>query len=88
MEGLASKGDQTTLGDAFAYMKNRVQEEVLRERGVLQTPVLKSKWEGKDLVISAPPLSPSPGLVTPENQSPTSAPTTATKPGKETILNP
>jgi tetratricopeptide (TPR) repeat protein len=63
MDGLAKKGDKTTLEDAFQYMKDRVQEEVLRERGVLQTPVLKSSWKGNDLVIGAQPISPRPGLV-------------------------
>ncbi len=59
MEGLKTKPN---LGEAFAYMRNKVQEEVLRERGVLQTPVLKSKWQGNELVISAPAINPSSGL--------------------------
>ncbi len=59
MEGLKSKPN---LGEAFDFMKSKVQEEVLRERGVLQTPVLKSKWQGADLVIGAPAVSPSPAL--------------------------
>jgi tetratricopeptide (TPR) repeat protein len=63
MDGLSKKGDKTTLEDAFQYMKDRVQEEVLRERGVLQTPVLKSSWKGNDLVIGAQPINPRPGLV-------------------------
>lgn len=59
MEGLKSKPN---LGEAFDFMKGKVQEEVLRERGVLQTPVLKSKWQGADLVIGAPAVNPSPAL--------------------------
>lgn len=59
MEGLKSKPN---LGEAFDYMKNKVQEEVLRERGVLQTPVLKSKWQGSELRIGSPAANPSPGL--------------------------
>jgi uncharacterized caspase-like protein len=59
MEGLKAKPN---LGEAFDYMKNKVQEEVLRERGVLQTPVLKSKWQGAELVIGAPAVNPSPAL--------------------------
>lgn len=59
MEGLKSKPN---LGEAFDFMKSKVQEEVLRERGVLQTPVLKSKWQGADLMIGAPAVSPSPAL--------------------------
>ncbi len=59
MEGLKTKPN---LGEAFAFMRNKVQEEVLRERGVLQTPVLKSKWQGNELVIGAPAVNPSAGL--------------------------
>lgn len=62
IESLRSKGSATTLGEAFNNMKDRVQEEVLRERGVLQTPVLKSRWKGNDILIAAPPSSPRPGL--------------------------
>jgi uncharacterized caspase-like protein len=58
MEGLAQKGDKTTLEDAFQFMKDKVQQEVLAERGVLQTPVLRSKWKGSDLVLNAKPASP------------------------------
>jgi tetratricopeptide (TPR) repeat protein len=59
MEGLRTKPN---LGEAFDFMKNKVQEEVLRERGVLQTPVLKSKWMGNELMIGAPAVNPSPAL--------------------------
>ncbi len=62
IEGLRQKGTQTTLGDAYSFMKDKVQEEVLRERGVLQTPVLKSKWEGKELALLIPPAKPRAGL--------------------------
>ncbi len=62
IEGLKQKGDRTTLGEAFAYMRDQVQTEVLRDRGVLQTPVLKSKWEGRELALLAPPYKPRPGL--------------------------
>jgi len=59
---LRKNGNATTLGEAFQAMKDQVQSQVLRERGVLQTPVLKSKWKGSDLRLSTPPASPSPGL--------------------------
>jgi tetratricopeptide (TPR) repeat protein len=72
MEGLKAKPN---LGEAFDYMKNKVQEEVLRERGVLQTPVLKSKWQGAELVIGAPAINPSPAL---------EADTQGTRPGQST----
>lgn len=62
IESLKSKGDATTLGEAFSNMKDKVQQEVLTERGVLQTPVLKSRWKGNDLRLAAPAVTPRPGL--------------------------
>lgn len=46
------------LLDAFARMKNSVMTEVLNDRKELQTPVLKTKWQGKDLILSAPATKP------------------------------
>lgn len=74
IEGLRSRGMDTKLGEAFSFMRARVQEEVLRDRGILQTPVMKSKWQGNDLVIAAPPASPRPGLSVPALPSPTAPP--------------
>lgn len=62
IDSLRKKGNATTLGEAFANLKETVQEQVLRERGVMQTPVLKSRWKGNDLKISVPASSPRPGL--------------------------
>lgn len=62
IEGLRQNGATTKLGDAYQYMRDKVQQEVLRDRGVLQTPVLRSKWEGSELVLSAPAAKPRPGL--------------------------
>lgn len=60
LEGLQMKGPETKLGEAFDYLKKKVQEDVLRERGQMQTPELKSKWEGKELIISGNPSDPRP----------------------------
>ncbi len=65
LEGLRSKGEATTLGQAFAYAKTRVQDTVLRERGALQIPVLKSAWKGDDLVLAVEPAAPQPPLPEP-----------------------
>ncbi len=65
VEGLKSKGKHTTIDDAFQYMKDQTQEEVTRDRGSLQTPVMKSKWEGKQLVLAIPPAQPRAGLPAP-----------------------
>lgn len=62
IEGLRVNGQKTKLSEAFDFMKDKVQETVLRERGVLQTPVLKQLWEGKQLLLCAKPTAPRPGL--------------------------
>ncbi len=62
LQSLRKKGKETTVGEMFAELKDRVQDQVLRERGRLQTPVLESKWKGNDLCIAATPVSRRPGL--------------------------
>lgn len=62
IDGLRRHGKLTKLGDAFSYLDEETKREVLRDRGVLQSPVMKSKWEGRDLIIGAPPSAPSRGL--------------------------
>ncbi len=62
MDGLRRNGKMTSLGDAFSYLDEEVQREVLRDRGILQNPIMKSKWEGRDLVIGVPSAAPSKGL--------------------------
>lgn len=62
IEGLRKDGRMTKLGDAYQYLETEVKREVLRDRGLLQTPVMKSKWEGKDLIIGAPASQPVPGI--------------------------
>ncbi|HEY9712421.1 MAG TPA: caspase family protein, partial [Chroococcales cyanobacterium] len=37
-----------TISDAYAYMKDKVYQEVLRDRGVQQRPVLIKQWVGPD----------------------------------------
>lgn len=59
---LKKDGDKTTLGSAFRDLKEGVQSEVLRDRAQLQTPVLRSKWEGADLALAVPPSRPRPAL--------------------------
>lgn len=62
IEGLRKNGKMTRLGDAFGFLNEEVQREVMRDRGVLQNPVMKSKWEGSDLIIGVPPAKPSKGI--------------------------
>jgi uncharacterized caspase-like protein/Tfp pilus assembly protein PilF len=80
IEGLKEKDK---LGEACNYMKDKVQQEVLRDRGELQDPVVGSHWEGDDLVVSVVPAAPTPGL--PEDrpvQSPKSADAASKSAGK------
>jgi uncharacterized caspase-like protein len=60
IEGFKIKGPDTTVADTFNYVKKKVEEDVLTERGQLQTPVMKTKWEGDDLRLGAPPADPRP----------------------------
>jgi hypothetical protein len=58
MEALNKRGNLTTLGEAYEALKSGVESEVLRDRGELQTPLLKSKWSGNDLVLGSPASQP------------------------------
>ncbi len=58
IEGLKHEGEQTTLADAFGYMKEKVQEEVLADRGAMQTPVMTGDLDAKLLALSSRPASP------------------------------
>ena len=60
--GLRKKGKDTTMRDAFDFMKDGVQTEVMRDRGQMQTPVLKSAWQGEDLRIGQTPDKPKAGI--------------------------
>lgn len=54
----ALRAGKPTLSQAFERLKESVQSEVLQDRAELQTAVLKSKWKGNDLIISAPATKP------------------------------
>jgi len=62
IEGLRRKGASTTIDEAFQYMREKVEEEVLRDRAQLQTPVCRRAWSGDDAVLSVTPIDPRPGL--------------------------
>lgn len=62
IDGLKQKGEYTTLGEAFEYVRDKTKTQVLRERGELQQPVLRSKWQGESLKLSVRPAAPRPGL--------------------------
>jgi tetratricopeptide (TPR) repeat protein len=59
MEALQMKGTQTTLTDAYNYLKDAVESEVLRDRAEVQTPILNTKlWTGGDAIIAVKPVKP------------------------------
>jgi len=58
INALSKNGAATTLGSAFGELKQEVQAEVLRDRAQLQTPVMRSKWQGADLALALPPVKP------------------------------
>lgn len=58
LKSLREKGNSASMSDAFKAMQDKVENEVLKDRGQMQTPVLKTKWRGKELILSAPPANP------------------------------
>ncbi|MBL8082806.1 MAG: caspase family protein [Candidatus Obscuribacter sp.] len=60
--------DKISLDKAFNSTKEEVETVVLRERGVLQSPVLKSAWQGNDIILSVLPTDPRPAVTGLENE--------------------
>jgi len=59
LEGLRSKGSATSLVDAYTFARDAVGSEVKEDRpGAKQTPVLKGKWDGNDLIVAIPAYAP------------------------------
>ncbi len=55
IEGLVSQGDKTTLTQAYDYVKDKVESEVMSDRGERQTPILDTTlWDGDDAIIAIP----------------------------------
>jgi uncharacterized caspase-like protein len=76
IEGLRQKGDRTTMDDAFTYMRAKVEEEVLRDRAAVQTPIMEKNWQGEDVFLGVPSTLPRPGLDD-AGQAPMSVPISA-----------
>ncbi len=58
IEALQANKDKTTILQAYEQLKLLVEDEVLRDRSNLQTPVLWNKdWVGKDPVLAAETLN-------------------------------
>lgn len=59
LQGLRASGSSTTLIEAFRKTQTEVGIEVREDRpGAKQTPVLKGKWNGNDLILASVPYAP------------------------------
>ncbi|MBZ0188898.1 MAG: caspase family protein, partial [Candidatus Obscuribacterales bacterium] len=94
IESLKVKGSQIPLGTAFEEMKERVREEVLRDRGQLQTPEFKSQWSGDELLLSIKPIRPRPGIpieslnLVPATDTTTTSVSTSKSPAQTPVIPP
>lgn len=83
IEALRQNGAGTTIASAYEHLRKQVQQEVLNERGELQTPVMKANWEGDKLALAAIPSAPRPApeevpTPRPQKEQPVDRPVTAT----------
>lgn len=59
LEGLRKNNNKEKMGSVFTFLKEKVEEEVLRDRAVLQTPMMFKKIVGgTEIVLSAPGTNP------------------------------
>lgn len=59
LDGLRSNGPNTPLADAFKNAQDKIQDEVRQDHpGATQTPVLRTKWSGKELILAVKPAQP------------------------------
>lgn len=61
LDTLRKKRD-VPLPELYRSLKDTVQQTVLRERGVVQTPVYKSSWTGAPVSLNVVASNPHPGL--------------------------
>lgn len=74
IEGLRSRGPTTTISQAYKQMRARVEQEVLRDRAQIQTPIMEAgSWKGGDLVLSVKPTAPRSPDTVPAKSKPISA---------------
>lgn len=59
IEALRTRGPNTTVQEAYKIMRTKVEQEVLRSRAEIQTPILASNsWHGGDAVLAVKPAAP------------------------------
>lgn len=54
LQGLRAKGAKTTLKEAFDFMKTELTERVIKERGLMQTPLMMNSQTGNQLILATP----------------------------------
>lgn len=54
LQGLRSKGAKTTLKEAFDFMKMELTERIIKERGLMQTPLMMNSQSGNELILATP----------------------------------
>ncbi len=55
---LDGQKNAANLENTFEQLKDKVQQEVRFDRKAFQTPIMRSKWEGDALILTAKPVSP------------------------------
>ena len=59
IESLRMNGENTSIQQAYRIMRGRVEQEVLRTRAEIQTPVMvQNSWHGGDVILSVKPAAP------------------------------
>lgn len=62
IETLRQSGGMKPFNSIFQTLSDNTRNEVMKDRSVLQTPVLRSAWSGDDLFLGAKATRPRPGL--------------------------
>lgn len=59
IESLRTRGENTSVQQAYKIMRARVEQEVLRSRAEIQTPIMVSNtWHGGEVFLSVKPIAP------------------------------
>ncbi len=63
MAALRRNGSNSSLINAYQQMREKVEQEVLRDRGKLQTPIMIKRWSGADPNLGISPTAPRSGTL-------------------------
>ena len=58
IDSLSADGGNVPIDAAFSKMKVKVQTDVLKDKGELQTPVMGGVFKGQQLILGVPPSAP------------------------------